>query len=210
GLGIGPVNLVVLSRKKRRIWMLWTVPVISLLTCVAVFGYMLLVEGWEGHLRTEGVTILDESAHRATTLGWTGFYSPFTPSDGLSFGADTELSPQIEDDYSYRSGGTARTIDWTSEQHLGTGWASARTPAHFMVRKSEKREERVTVDREAGGTLAMVNGLGEEIAQFWYADEQGRIHTAGPVPAGSQAALTPAGDQVNAGMGLRGWRQLYT
>ncbi len=30
-LAIGPINLMVLARKKRRIWLLWTTPVISLL-----------------------------------------------------------------------------------------------------------------------------------------------------------------------------------
>ena len=38
---IGPVNIKLLARKKRRLWLLWTVPVFSLLTCVAVFGFML-------------------------------------------------------------------------------------------------------------------------------------------------------------------------
>src|SRR5262249_51974873 len=39
-LTIGPANLLVLGRLKRRLWLLWTVPALSLLTCAAVFGYM--------------------------------------------------------------------------------------------------------------------------------------------------------------------------
>ena len=37
GIGIGPANLWLLSRYKRRIWLWWNVPVLSLLTCLAVF-----------------------------------------------------------------------------------------------------------------------------------------------------------------------------
>src|SRR5262249_176168 len=33
---IGPVNIRVLTRKKRRIWLLWTVPAFSLLTCALI------------------------------------------------------------------------------------------------------------------------------------------------------------------------------
>lgn len=193
-LVIGPVNLLLLSRWKRRIWMLWTTPAISLATCLAVFGYMLIAEGWEGHLRTESLTILDETTHRASTIGWTAFYAPVAPNDGLHFSYDTELSPQIEEETYWRrrnSGGTARTLDWTHEQHLASGWLSARIPAHFMVRKSETRRERVAVSREPDGALTAVNGLGTEIRELWYADAQGRIYRAGPIEAGAQAALTP-------------------
>ena len=39
-LAIGPVNMFVLARKKRKLWLFWTVPVISFVTCLAVLGYM--------------------------------------------------------------------------------------------------------------------------------------------------------------------------
>ena len=41
-VGIGPVNVWLLTRFKRRIWLWWNVPAISLLTCLAVFGYSVL------------------------------------------------------------------------------------------------------------------------------------------------------------------------
>src|SRR5262249_22639553 len=95
---IGPVNLYLLARARRRIWMLWTVPLLALATCRAVFGYMVSVEGWHGHARTESLTVLDEASGRASTIGWTGFYTPLAPLDGLHFSRDTELTPQLVDD----------------------------------------------------------------------------------------------------------------
>src|SRR5439155_282988 len=94
-LGIGPVNLWLLAHYKRKLWLLWTVPLISLCTCVAVFGYMVLAEGWQGHARIESVTILDqtEPEPRANTLGRCGLYSPITPGDGLRFSLATEITP---------------------------------------------------------------------------------------------------------------------
>ena len=184
-VAIGPVNLIVLSRKKRRIWLLWTTPVISLATCFAVFAYATFAEGWKRVVRTEGLTILDERAHRATTIGWTAFYSALTPGDGLHFGYETELTPQI----SARNTNKVLTIDWTRNQHLASGWITARVPTHFMIRKSEMRRERVTVRRGADARLSMVNGLGADISQFWLKDQDGTIYAATDIPAGLEAEL---------------------
>ena len=42
---IGPVNMIYLSRRNRRTWMLWTIPAISLVTTLLVFVYSLVREG---------------------------------------------------------------------------------------------------------------------------------------------------------------------
>ena len=186
-VAIGPVNLIVLSRKKRRIWMLWTTPAISLITCLAVFAYATFAEGWNRHARTDGLTLLDERSQRATTIGWTAFYSGLTPSDGLHFGYESELTPLAES----MTTNIARTIDWTHDQHLANGWVTARVPAHFMIRKSEMRRERITVRRGTDADLRVVNGLGADINQFWLADRDGTLYSATDIPAGAEAALTP-------------------
>jgi len=189
-LAIGPVNVFVLSRLKRRIWLLWTTPALSLCTCLAVFGYMLISEGWSGRLRSETLTLLDETTHRATTIGWLGVYSPLTPGDGLHFSAETEVIPQR---FFEGSNGGARscTIDWSQDQHFAAGWVEARIPAHFKVRKSELRRERVALHREGDGRWSMVNGLGTAIRHFWYADAQGQIHEAKDIAPGARTLLTP-------------------
>jgi hypothetical protein len=187
-LGIGPVNIIVLSRLKRRIWLLWTTPVLSLCTCVAVFGFMLISEGWQGRLRSETLTLLDETTHRATTLAWTGVYSPLTPGDGLHFSRESEVIPQRFFDEQDR-GTHSCTIDWTEDQHLASGWVEARVPALFKVRKSELRRERVTLQHERDGRWSMVNGLGAAVRRFWYADAKGQIHVAEDIGPGAKAML---------------------
>ena len=76
---IGPVNLVWLARRRQLMWMLFTVPAISLAFCGAVWAYWVSAEGWTGHQRTALVTILDQEAKTAATLGTTAYYSPVTP-----------------------------------------------------------------------------------------------------------------------------------
>ncbi|MGH7981503.1 MAG: hypothetical protein ACREE6_19155, partial [Limisphaerales bacterium] len=59
-LVIGPANLIVLSRLKRRIWVLWTIPVISVATTMLIFAYSLLREGITPDIRICGLTLLDQ------------------------------------------------------------------------------------------------------------------------------------------------------
>src|SRR4029078_5858668 len=55
GIAIGPANFIVLSRKNRRIWLLWTVPVLSAMFCLMGMGYMIAAEGCRGDVRAAGV-----------------------------------------------------------------------------------------------------------------------------------------------------------
>jgi hypothetical protein len=192
---IGPVNLIWLARRKRKIWMLWTVPMIALLTCLAIAAFSLFGEGWSATTRTEGLTLLDETAHRATTIGWAAVYSPITPSDGLHFSYDTELDPQLQFWWAGRRRSIGNTVDWTNDQHLASGWVMARVPAFFKLRKSETRRERLSVRQDANGAT-LVNGLGAPIHQVWWADGSGMIYTAANVPAGAQAEIKPTGAQA--------------
>jgi hypothetical protein len=192
---IGPVNMMVLARKKRKLWLFWTVPLISFVTCFAVLSFMALTEGWQGRSRIEGFTVLDENSRRASTLGWTGFYTPLLPRGGLHFSPETEVSYQNGDDsssYGYRSrrsSGSALTIDWTKDQHFASGWLTPRVPAHFVLRRSELRRERMTISKAADGSVEAVNGLGADLSEFWYRDEAGKLFRADQIAAGERATL---------------------
>ena len=195
---IGPVNIMVLARKKLRIWLFVTVPAASLVTCGLVFGYSIFSEGIRGRYRTLSLTVLDENVGRATTIGWTAFYSPLTPRSGLHFSLQTELTPQIYTyrDFYYRYRGLPdsdvhRTVNLTEDQHLAAGWVRARVPAAFKFRKSEDRRERLTVRRDAGGPVRIVNGLGVPIRRLVLADERGTLHEATDVAPGAEATLAP-------------------
>lgn len=196
---IGPVNLFVLDRRKRKLWLFWTVPFISFITCVVVLGYMFLTESRQASTRTETLTVLDENSRRASTIGWFAVYTPMLGGGGLHFSPLTELTYQNEDSYtsssSYpsrrRRSGSALTIDWTNDQNLASGWQTPRVPSHFMVRKSESRRERVAISVAGDGRLEAVNGLGADITNFWYLDVKGTYYNASNITAGGRAYLNP-------------------
>jgi len=211
-LAMGPVNMLVLGRMNRRIWMLWTA--IALAASGLVWGYAIFSEGWTGRERTAGLTFLNQKTQTATTIGWAAFYSPLTPGGGLGFERTTELTPQLgERDRRPRyprrgrgrttgerargrgrtTGGRARVVDWTRQQHLSSGWIVARVPAHFKLRKSATHERRaVTFSRgAASGGVEAVNALGVDIERLIYRDADGRVYQTTNLPAGQKQTLTP-------------------
>ncbi len=182
---IGPVNLIYLNRIKRRTWMLWTIPAISLATTLLVFAYSLVREGITPDTRIAGLTVLDQTSHQAATIGGEAFYCPLTPSGGLHFELATEATPLVSLDY---GSGTPREVDWTQSQHFQHGWVAARVPEHFHLRKSETRRERIQVVNEHG-KMQVVNSLGAPIKSLWVAAADLNVYQADHVGAGEQGGL---------------------
>jgi hypothetical protein len=167
---IGPVNLLLLGRMNKRMVLWWNVPAVSVATCLVIFLYATFSEGWSGRARIASLTLLDETAHRATTVGYMSFYSPLTPGDGLRLSGQTEITPLCEDSYRYgRPDSQSYTMDWTNGQHLDSGWIVARSPAYFSFRKNEDRRERLCL-RIDGGDVVAANQFGVPIRKLYYCD----------------------------------------
>ncbi|MEI9864630.1 MAG: hypothetical protein WDN00_08770 [Limisphaerales bacterium] len=193
---IGPANIILLNRWKKRTRMLWTIPAISVVTTLIVFAYSLLREGITPDTRISGLTMLDQPNHIASTVGVTAFYCPLTPSGGLHFDYETEVTPLIQ--AGYGGSGSRREVDWTQSQHFWHGWVSARVPAHFHLRKSETRRERLQVVME-NGQLSVVNGLGAPVKSLWLADSTGKIFQAKNIAAGQKGGLALSKQSADTG-----------
>lgn len=195
-LAIGPVNVLVLSKMKKRMWLLWTVPLLAVLFGGGVLGYSIVSEGVRPRARTVAVTVLDQTTRRAVTLGGTGYYAPLTPGDGLRYPLAAEVTPCLEDGYGYYGGwgtdtGRPRRMDVTTDQHLSEGWIVARVPAHMVVRVPEVRRERLDIRPAEGGGLSVVNGLGRPIRRLIIADAEGLIYRFGAISPGASAVSGP-------------------
>lgn len=177
----GPLNLIVLARKQRRVWVFWTVPLSGVLAALVILGYTMTAEGWHRAVRSTSLTLLDQESGEAATVGCFGIYSTL-PADGrIHLGPATEAIPS-------RQLANQVELDWTDGQRLVSGWVPGRVSSHFLVRKAEPRRERVPISIE-GGRVTALNGLGVPISRLLYAADDGRIYEGRDIAPGRKALL---------------------
>ncbi|MEM1164779.1 MAG: hypothetical protein AAGI30_00645 [Planctomycetota bacterium] len=189
---IGPVNVITLARLRRRTLLFVTVPVLGVVFSLAIFGFGFVQGGIRPIARTASLTVLDQASAFASTRAHRGYFAPLTPGDGLRFDADTRVRLLMEDEshgYSWNPSERTVTLDLTDGQHLRSGWIRPRVPEHFLVSKAGTRRERVTFDREADGSVQVLNGLGVGIQRIVHADERGVVFGATDIAPGSSVAL---------------------
>ncbi len=191
---IGPVNIWILARRQKRMWLWWNVPLISFLTCLTVFAYSLLAEGVHTRSSQAVLTVLDESTHHAASLGSVYYYTPLSLPDGLRFSPDTEVSDPEQLDNFWRRTGRAKSLDWTKDQHLTSGWVSPRIPANYAIRKSEIRRERLAIRKGDDGTVTVVNGLGADLESVLVRSSDGSFWEGSNIPGGAEQKLTRKSD----------------
>ncbi|MDR3197011.1 MAG: hypothetical protein LBU34_03990 [Planctomycetaceae bacterium] len=185
---IAPVNIYILSLVKRRIWLLWTVPLTSLVASVLVLGVSFFQEGFLRQSSSATYTIFDQQREEAVTFGFVGFYSTLTPR-GIVFAPETEATACLERGY-----GNAKSLEIYltagGNQFLAHGWISARIPSYFVVRKAQsQRKERITFDWTTGSPSA-TNGLGMDIKELHVCSPAGELFTAQNIKAGEKVPLT--------------------
>jgi hypothetical protein len=187
---VGPINLLYLARFERKTWILWTVPVISLVTSGVVFFYAIFGEGfWGVKCRLAGVTYLDENTRRSASLAWLGLYSTLSIGEGLHFQLDTEATPQVSRS-SYRAASVFRSFDWSKDQNMDEGWVSSRVPIHFRIRNTQHRRERLTLKPLPNNRLGVVNGLGAHISRLILIDHSGNRYHGASIPPGADIELS--------------------
>lgn len=187
---IGPVNVYFLTRRQKRIHLLWTVPAAALATTFAVFLYAWLSEGLLKIHRSTSLTFLDQEHHRAASWGHKGYYSTLTPGNGLLFDLETEVSAIVTARESYSS--AQRMLDLSAGMRLESGWLEARVPAYFVTRRSTTRRERLRA-RLLDGAVEVTNGLGADITALHFADNAGQIYSGQGISTGAGGRLESVG-----------------
>ena len=187
----GPVTLIVLSRKGKRIWFLWTLPALAFAISALVFIVSFVSEGVTPRIRLASVTVLDQANQEATTLGAVAVYAPIAPGE-LAFDGVSEVTPLLDPNSDDPGGG--RRVAWTDggQQRLEGNWVASRVPTHFAIRKSEHREERLEVTWTAGGIPEIMNGLGGHIDQLYLCRHDGTVFTGENIIAGKRITLREA------------------
>ena len=182
---IGPVNFMILRKLRREPLILLTTPVISLLFCLLVIGFITMGEGWYSRAKAVGVTLLDQDANLAATRAVVAVYAPSAPRGGFEFDSEDVL----------RFAGAGRLeLREDNSQHLAAGLLQPRIPLGYSAERVSVQREHLKLTREAEG-VGVVNGLGVRLVSLFVVAPDGAVYAAaGKIEPGARALLRPSGE----------------
>jgi hypothetical protein len=194
---IGPLNYVVLSRKRKLSWLMATVPLGSLVTIVGLVGFAMFTDGISVRARVRSLTHIDQRTQHAVSFSRQSYYAGVAPGDGLVYPEDTLVLPI---DHTPASGnrmmaGKRRVIEHRGDVvHYKVGYLPSRTTVQYMVTRSQKTELQVDIERGAAASPVATNRLGATIETLFYCDADGITYWTEQVEAGATAQLAQIGD----------------
>ncbi|HZI11427.1 MAG TPA: hypothetical protein VE153_13665 [Myxococcus sp.] len=182
-LAVGPGALA-LSRRKGPVAVLVVVPLVSLVTCLALVSWSVLVDGFAVHAARYSLTWLDSERSRAVTLGVGAWYANLAPDPVKLPVTSALLAPDDTED-------SQADLDWTEGLTVERGFLPARTYREWgevAVLPSRAR----LVLRGEGDARRVQNALGARL-------EEGLVKVGGAhyrVPVLEDGAEAPLGELV--------------
>lgn len=157
----GPVMLIVLRRAGQMQYLFVAVPILSLIICVSLFLYVVIVDGSHRWGRTQTVTTIDHRTNMAVVHSRTNYYSGIhpgkyeLPAGTMSFAALPESSvPQL---YHFESG----------QQQISGGHIRSRTPHEIVSVRSQLASQQLVIvpppESPAGVPPSIENQMGGEV-----------------------------------------------
>lgn len=177
---IGPANFFLLRKFRREPLILVTTPVISLVFCLLVIGFITMGEGWHSRAKALGVTLLDQDTKLASTRAMLAVYSPVPPRSGYEFDSEDVL----------RFAGAGRLeLREDSSPRLSSGLLRPRLPLGCSIERVSTQREHLKLTRENDG-VGVVNGLGVRLVSLSVVAPDGWVYDCeGAIEPGARAVL---------------------
>jgi hypothetical protein len=185
-LVIGPLNMLILARLRRRVLLFATTPVLGLVFAGGVFAYGVFRDGIHPFVHSESFTLLDQRTHVATSVAHVACLAPLTPGDGLMFDLRSMVMAWSGD---YEERGPRLVADMSGAQRYASGLVTARSPSHVRQVRVAPQRERIALTEVPDGTLEVLNGLGTPIRTLFVARDSGVLYTVENLAAGAKANL---------------------
>ena len=183
---IGPVNYLILWKKKQLHLLIGTIPVFAFVTSLALFGWSTVSHGFGVKARSRSLTILDQATRTQVTTSRLALFAGVSPSDGLRFSPETAVYPIWPTIGAFQQG----SVDWTSTQHLPNGWLKSRTRTQLLTVRHREQRGRLNIGSATGDSLTVANGLEWPLRKLIVRLHDGRLFQGGSLAAGDSLALT--------------------
>jgi|GEM_PF-470429 len=185
---IGPLNYILLWKRKRLFLLVMTIPVIAFGTSVVLFGYSMVSHGFSVKSRSRSLTILDQQSQDAVTVSRVAMFAGLPPSGGLRFSPETAVFPIWPLEKEFENG----RVDWSEGQTLASGWLRSRTRTQFLTVNHHRERGRLEIAGPSDGKLKVANGFEWAIEGLLVADRKGNTYFAAGLQPGESAELSPA------------------
>ncbi|MHC4828825.1 MAG: hypothetical protein ACYTFT_00480 [Planctomycetota bacterium] len=149
----GPINYLYFRRKGRPAMALLVAPALGLGLTAGILLFGILGEGFATRGRLHSVTLLDQQAQQATTVGGMTLYAGIAP-DHLEPGPSTwAVRSDPQDQYALLA------ADLTSGQRLTSGWVPARSEAGVRVVTRKTVRERIRFEKQGDSLRVLADPL---------------------------------------------------
>ncbi|MCA9113617.1 MAG: hypothetical protein KDA79_00925 [Planctomycetaceae bacterium] len=182
---IGPVNYFVLWKRKQLYLLISTIPIFAFVTSITLFGWSTIAHGFGVKARARSLTVLDQTARTSVTTSRLALFAGVTPSSGVQFSPETAVYPIWPSADTFQQG----TIDWTSTQHMPSGWLKSRTRTQLLTVRHREQRGRLDVGTAANGSLPVANGLEWPLRLLFVRTGDGRLFRGADLAAGGSLAL---------------------
>lgn len=155
-LAVGPGGLM-LARRRGPVAVLVAVPLVSIITCVVLVAWSVLVDGFAVHASRYSLTWLDGARSRAVTLGVSAWYANVATGPVRFPATSALLAPDNTDEM-------LADLDWTNGLSVTHGFLPPRTYREWGEVAVLPSRARLVVKQD-GGTVRVQNALGARLEQ---------------------------------------------
>ncbi len=187
---IGPVNLLVLRRRRRLALFYVTAPLLAGAGMLLLAGYSLVAEGLGVKVHERALLLHDLGSGDGMAYRARGIYAGFLGGE-LAFPAETAALP-------FRSERERQSIrleeDWSRGHALLAGFVPSRTPAGLFTATPVRVRMGLRVERDPDGQPVRIhNELSHAVTRAWVRIVDGagrpRLAAAGPIAPGESAPV---------------------
>lgn len=178
-IGIGPVNYIILWKKKKLHLIFAITPAAALCVTVLMACYGFLSEGVGIRGTMASLTFLDQERHEAVTIGRMALYAATAPRGGFRFPMDVVFFPASS------SVGVGRLV-LDDGQNFDRGWLKPRTMSNYVTVGVRPTRTRVVVTPVTGG-LEVANESGATLRTIYLINREGIVCRAENLRSGRSA-----------------------
>ena len=182
---IGPANYWFFSRRKQLYLILLTIPLFSLLACLSLIFYAVLMDGFRINTRIRSITVLDQASGHFDCYSRHQMLGGSVPADGYTFDESDLVFVSRE------FGGQPLSYSFGDNlQQVSGGDIRARTEHQIVRHRNSQTNSRIEVQPTSDGGFEVTNSFQQKITHLEVC-LSGQLYKTADLEPGTTKTLQP-------------------